>query len=109
MSITIDNKCSDKEIRDSISFISGIVFIANPIAGIVVGTVLMIGQGIYNGVSNIIEYEEKYDTTHNENWSIFWRSFLSYPMHKDITELAARVKYIDKYRASIRKFPGFIQ
>lgn len=56
----------------------------------------MIGQGIYNGVSNIIEYEEKYDTTHNENWSIFWRSFLSYPMHEDITELAARVKYIDK-------------
>ncbi|WP_341788275.1 leucine-rich repeat domain-containing protein [Rickettsia endosymbiont of Lasioglossum villosulum] len=101
---TIDNKCSDKEIRDSIasitfssiSFISGIVFIANPIAGIVVGTVLMIGQGIYNGVSNIIEYEEKYDTTHNENWSIFWRSFLSYPMHKDITELAARKEYIDK-------------
>ncbi|WP_341794429.1 hypothetical protein [Rickettsia endosymbiont of Rhinocyllus conicus] len=56
----------------------------------------MIGQGIYNGVSNIIEYEEKYDTTHNENWSIFWRSFLSYPMHKDITELAARKEYIDK-------------
>ncbi|HJD62627.1 MAG TPA: hypothetical protein LFW14_03520 [Rickettsia endosymbiont of Degeeriella rufa] len=56
----------------------------------------MIGQGIYNGISNIIEYEEKYDTTHNENWSIFWRSFLSYPMHKDITELAARKEYIDK-------------
>ncbi|WCR54360.1 MAG: hypothetical protein PG981_001382 [Wolbachia endosymbiont of Ctenocephalides orientis wCori] len=45
-----------------------------PGVGTLVGIALMVSQGVYSGVSNIIEYEEKYDTTHDENWRIFWHT-----------------------------------
>ncbi len=95
-----DNSCSDKEVRDniasiafsSVSFVSGVALTAagaGP-AGIVVGSGLMVGYAVYSGVSNIIEYEEKYDTTHDENWSIFWRTVSFQEMAKDIQHLASR-------------------
>ncbi|MFP3012648.1 MAG: hypothetical protein ACEY3D_06980 [Rickettsia sp.] len=94
------NPCSDKEIRDniasitfsSVSFISGVGLTAvgaGP-AVVVVGAIIMVGQGIYNGISNIIEYEKKYDTTHGENWSIFWRTLLLKRMAEDVVHLKAR-------------------
>ncbi|WP_264735341.1 ankyrin repeat domain-containing protein [Wolbachia endosymbiont (group A) of Rhinocyllus conicus] len=95
-----DNPCGEKEIRDniasisfsSISFVSGVALTAAsmPVVGIAVGFGLMVGYGIYSGVSNIIEYEKKYDTTHGENWSIFWRTLLFQPMAADVQHLAAR-------------------
>ncbi|MCC8369368.1 MAG: ankyrin repeat domain-containing protein [Rickettsia endosymbiont of Oxypoda opaca] len=95
-----NDSCSDKEIRDNIASItfSGVSFIAGvgltvagaPLAATGVGLVLIGGYAIYSGVSNIIEYEEKYDTTHGENWSIFWRTILFQDMAKDIQHLAAR-------------------
>nr|WP_253307709.1 hypothetical protein [Rickettsia endosymbiont of Ceutorhynchus assimilis] len=95
-----NNTCSNKEIRDSIasislssiSFVSGIALAAmgSGPAGIAVGFILMIGQGVYSGVSNIIEYEEKYDTTDGENWSIFWRTVLLKSMAEDVEHLKAR-------------------
>lgn len=95
-----NDPCSDKEIRDniasitfsSVSFIAGIglTVAGAPLAATGVGLVLIGGYAIYSGVSNIIEYEEKYDTTHGENWSIFWRTILFQDMAKDIQHLAAR-------------------
>ncbi len=61
-----------------------------PVVGIAVGFGLMVGYGIYSGVSNIVEYEKKYDTTHDENWSIFWRTIFFQPMADDVQHLAAR-------------------
>lgn len=95
-----NNTCSDKEIRDniasislsSISFVSGIALAAmgsGPV-GIAFGFTLIIIQGVYSGISNIIEYEEKYDTTHKENWSIFWRTALLRSMAEDVANLKTR-------------------
>ncbi|RDD33815.1 Phosphocholine transferase AnkX [Wolbachia endosymbiont of Cylisticus convexus] len=63
-----NNPCGEKEIRDNIasisfsgaSFVSGVALTAASLPGVgaVVGFTLMVGQGIYNGVSNIIEYEK---------------------------------------------------
>ncbi|MGL5029388.1 MAG: hypothetical protein ACRC6C_04835, partial [Wolbachia pipientis] len=95
-----DNPCGEKEIRDNIasisfsgvSFVSGVALTAAsmPVVGIAVGFGLMVGYGIYSGVSNIIEYEKRYDTTHGENWSIFWRTLFFQPMAADVQHLAAR-------------------
>ncbi|WP_264688688.1 ankyrin repeat domain-containing protein [Wolbachia endosymbiont (group B) of Catoptria pinella] len=95
-----DNPCGEKEIRDNIasisfsgvSFVSGVALTAAsmPVVGIAVGFGLMVGCGIYSGVSNIVEYKKKYDTTHGENWSIFWRTLLFQPMAADVQHLAAR-------------------
>lgn len=100
-----NDSCSDKEIRDNIASItfSGVSFIAGvgltvagaPLAATGVGLVLIGGYAIYSGVSNIIEYEEKYDTTHGENWSIFWRTILFQDMAKDIQHLAARTEMVN--------------
>lgn len=100
-----NNVCSAKDIRDniavisfaSVSFVSGIALTAMEAVptAVVVGLIIMVGQGIYNGISNIIEYEEKYDTTHTENWHIFWRTFLLQRMSKDIEHLGARDKTIN--------------
>ncbi|OAB79365.1 hypothetical protein WSTR_05260 [Wolbachia endosymbiont of Laodelphax striatellus] len=95
-----DNPCGEKEIRDNIasisfstaSFVSGVALTAlsMPGVGIAVGVGLMVGYGIYSGVSNIIEYKKRYDTTHGENWSIFWRTIFFQPMADDVQHLAAR-------------------
>ncbi|WP_341793893.1 hypothetical protein [Rickettsia endosymbiont of Ceutorhynchus obstrictus] len=100
-----NDPCSDKDIRDniasitfsSVSFFSGIgltVAGAGPLA-IGVGFGLMVGYGIYSGISNIIEYEEKYDTTHSENWSIFWRTMLLQDMAQDIKNLKFRTEAVN--------------
>ncbi|AIL64648.1 Ankyrin repeat protein [Rickettsiales bacterium Ac37b] len=99
------HQCTDKEIRDaiaeisfaSVSLVSGVLVAAygtGPI-GIIVGTALFVGYSVYNGVSNIIEYEEKYDTTHSENWSIFWRTVTMNEMSADVQELAYRTEYVN--------------
>ncbi|WP_375326528.1 hypothetical protein [Candidatus Tisiphia endosymbiont of Nemotelus uliginosus] len=95
-----NDSCSDKEIRDntasiafsSVSFIAGVglTVAGAPLAATGVGLGLMVGYAIYSGVSNIIEYEEKYDTTHGENWSIFWRTVSFQEVAKDIQHLASR-------------------
>ncbi|OJH31527.1 Phosphocholine transferase AnkX [Wolbachia endosymbiont of Armadillidium vulgare] len=95
-----DNPCGEKEIRDNIasvafsgvSFVSGVALTAASMPGVgaVVGFTLMVGQGIYNGVSNIVEYEEKYDTTHDENLDIFLHTLLLSPIPYDLEYLAAR-------------------
>ncbi|WP_447933209.1 ankyrin repeat domain-containing protein [Wolbachia endosymbiont of Dactylopius coccus] len=95
-----NNPCEEKEIRDNIasisfagvSFVSGIALAATsmPVAGIAVGFGIMVGQGVYSGISNIIEYEKKYDTTSGENWSIFWRTVLFQSMASDVKHLKAR-------------------
>ncbi|MFP3012711.1 MAG: ankyrin repeat domain-containing protein [Rickettsia sp.] len=101
-----NDSCSDKEIRDNIASItfSSVSFIAGvgltvagaPLAATGVGLVLVGGYAIYSGVSNIIEYEKKYDTTHGENWSIFWRTILFQDMAKDIQHLADRTEMVNK-------------
>ncbi|MGI2257019.1 PD-(D/E)XK nuclease domain-containing protein [Candidatus Cardinium hertigii] len=101
-----DNRCSDKEIRDtiamigfsSISFASGIgltVMEAGGPVGVVVGMSILAGQGIYNGISNVIAYEKRYHTTLGEDWSILWRSILSKNMAEDIEHLVARNELIN--------------
>lgn len=100
-----DNPCGEKEIRDniasisfsSVSFVSGVALTAAsmPVVGIAVGFGLMVGYGIYSGVSNIIEYEKKYDTTHDENWRIFWHTFAFQPIPQDVQHLAARKEMVN--------------
>ncbi|WP_339047979.1 hypothetical protein [Candidatus Mesenet endosymbiont of Phosphuga atrata] len=108
-----DNPCEEKEIRDNIasisfstvSFISGVALTAAsmPVVGIAVGFGLMVGYGIYSGVSNIIEYEKKYDTTHGENWSIFWRTLLFQPMASDVQHLADRKNTVNSLAKGVWK------
>ncbi|WP_264707159.1 ankyrin repeat domain-containing protein [Wolbachia endosymbiont (group A) of Acrocera orbiculus] len=100
-----DNPCGEKEIRDNVasisfsgvSFVSGVALTAAgmPVVGIAVGFGLMVGYGIYSGVSDIVEYKKKYDTTHGENWSIFWRTILSQDMASDVQHLADRKNTVD--------------
>ncbi|WP_265032114.1 ankyrin repeat domain-containing protein [Wolbachia endosymbiont (group A) of Merzomyia westermanni] len=100
-----NDPCGEKEIRDntasvsfsSASFVSGVALTAAgmPVIGIAVGFGLMVGYGIYSGVSNIVEYEKKYDTTHGENWSIFWRTLLFQPMAADVQHLVARKETVN--------------
>ncbi|WP_353285322.1 ankyrin repeat domain-containing protein [Wolbachia endosymbiont (group A) of Beris morrisii] len=100
-----DNPCGEKEIRDNVasisfsgvSFVSGVALTAAgmPVVGIAVGFGLMVGYGIYSGVSNIVEYKKKYDTTHGENWSIFWRTILFQDMASDVQHLADRKNTVD--------------
>lgn len=95
-----ETPCSEKEIRDSIvllsvsgiSFVSGVAFTAAawPGVGTAVGFALMVGQGAYTGISNIIEYKGKYHTTDAENWSIFWRSVFLQSMASDLGALVSR-------------------
>ncbi|WP_264337371.1 hypothetical protein [Wolbachia endosymbiont (group B) of Dolichovespula media] len=108
-----DNPCGEKEIRDNIasisfsgvSFVSGVALTAAsmPVVGIAVGFGLMIGYGIYSGVSNIVEYKKKYDTTHGENWSIFWRTLLFQPMAADVQHLAARKDTVNSLAKQVWK------
>ncbi len=95
-----DNPCGEKEIRDNIasiafsgvSFVSGVTLTAAslPGVGIGVGFGLMVTHGVYSGISNIIEYEKKYDTTHGENFDIFLHTLLLSSMPYDLEHLAAR-------------------
>lgn len=105
-----NDPCSDKEIRDSIaamtfgsiSFFSGVATAAmgtGP-AGIIIGFSIMVGQGIYNGVSTIIEYKKNYDTTHGENWSIFWRTLVLKRMSEDVQYLRARHEFVNSITKS---------
>ncbi|MBV2145240.1 MAG: hypothetical protein KTM48_00620, partial [Wolbachia endosymbiont of Pissodes strobi] len=55
----------------------------------------MVGYGIYSGISNVIEYKEKYNTTPGEDWSIFLRSSLSLPMAQDVQYLTARKNIVN--------------
>ncbi|GKS79063.1 MULTISPECIES: ankyrin repeat domain-containing protein [unclassified Wolbachia] len=108
-----DNPCGEKEIRDNIasisfsgvSFVSGVALTAAsmPVVGIAVGFGLMVGCGIYSGVSNIVEYKKKYDTTHGENWSIFWRTLLFQPMAADVQHLAARKDIVNSLAKQVWK------
>ncbi|MFT4327777.1 MAG: hypothetical protein AB3P07_04135 [Wolbachia pipientis] len=100
-----DNPCGEKEIRDNIASISfsGVSFVSGvaltvagmPVVGIAVGFGLMVGYGVYSGISNIVEYEKKYDTTGGENWSIFWRTILFQDMASDVQHLADRKNTVD--------------
>ncbi|WP_338406603.1 ankyrin repeat domain-containing protein [Wolbachia endosymbiont (group A) of Longitarsus flavicornis] len=95
-----NNPCGEKEIRDNIasiafsgvSFVSGVALTAAslPGVGIGVGFGLMVTHGVYSGISNIIEYEKKYDTTHGENLDIFLHTLLLSSMPYDLEHLAAR-------------------
>ncbi len=108
-----DNPCGEKEIRDNIasisfsgvSFVSGVALTAAgmPVVGIAVGFGLMVGYGVYSGVSNIVEYEKKYDTTHGENWSIFWRTILFQDMASDVQHLADRKNTVDSLAKEVWK------
>jgi len=108
-----DNPCGGKEIRDNIasisfsgvSFVSGVALTAAsmPVVGIAVGFGLMVGYGIYSGVSNIVEYKKKYDTTHGENWSIFWRTLLFQDMASDVQHLADRKNTVNSLAKQIWK------
>ncbi|KJW03755.1 hypothetical protein [Rickettsia argasii] len=102
-----DNACSNREIRDytasiifsGVSFVSGIVLvIANATVGLTVGVggILIVGYVIYSGISAIVEYEKKYDTTHDENWRIFWHTIFQQDLPKDVQHLAARTKSVNK-------------
>ncbi|WP_342260183.1 hypothetical protein [Candidatus Tisiphia endosymbiont of Metellina segmentata] len=101
-----DNKCSDREIRDNIasitfsgvSFITGIVLTAASAGGpVTIGVALafMISYGIYSGASAIVEYEEKYDTTDDENFRIFWHQFALQSPPEDVQHLAARTEAVN--------------
>ncbi len=100
-----DNPCGEKEIRDNIatisfstiSFVSGVALTAlgMPGVGIAAGVALMVASGVYSGVSNIVEYEKKYDTTHDENWRIFWHTFAFQPIPQDVQHLAARKEMVN--------------
>ncbi|WP_353277794.1 ankyrin repeat domain-containing protein [Wolbachia endosymbiont (group A) of Agelastica alni] len=100
-----DNPCGEKEIRDNIasisfssaSFVSGVALTAAgmPGIGIAVGAGLMLGYGVYSGVSNIVEYEKKYDTTHDENWRIFLHTFALQPIPLDVQHFADRQNIVN--------------
>ncbi|WCR58422.1 ankyrin repeat domain-containing protein [Wolbachia endosymbiont of Ctenocephalides felis wCfeJ] len=100
-----DNPCGEKEIRDNIasisfstvSFVSGVALTAlsMPGIGIAVGVALMVASGVYSGVSNIVEYEKKHDTTHDENWRIFWHTVAFQPIPEDVQHLAARKEMVN--------------
>ncbi|MFP3029960.1 MAG: hypothetical protein ACEY3M_01880, partial [Wolbachia sp.] len=100
-----NNPCGEKEIRDNIatisfstiSFVSGVALTAlgMPGIGIAAGVALMVASGVYSGVSNIVEYEKKYDTTHDENWRIFWHTFAFQPIPQDVQHLAARKEMVN--------------
>ncbi|WP_265017580.1 hypothetical protein [Wolbachia endosymbiont (group A) of Epistrophe grossularia] len=100
-----DNPCGEKEIRDNIatisfstiSFVSGVALTAlsMPGIGIAARVALMVASGVYSGVSNIVEYEKKYDTTHDENWRIFWHTFAFQPIPQDVQHLAARKEMVN--------------
>ncbi|WP_265042240.1 ankyrin repeat domain-containing protein [Wolbachia endosymbiont (group B) of Melanostoma mellinum] len=108
-----DNPCGKKEIRDeivsmsfsSVSFVAGVALTAAgmPVVGIAIGFALMVGQGVYSGVSNIIEYEEKYDTTHDENWRIFWHTFAFQPIPLDVQHLAERKEVVNSLAKEVWK------
>ncbi|MFP3031300.1 MAG: hypothetical protein ACEY3M_09255, partial [Wolbachia sp.] len=97
------NPCGEKEIRDniasiafsSVSFISGVALVANPVIGIAVGFALMVGQGVYSGVSNVIEYKKKYGTTADESNRIFWHTFFLQPIPQDVQHLEARKEMVN--------------
>ncbi len=74
-----------------------------PVVGIAVGFGLMVGYGVYSGISNIVEYEKKYDTTHGENWSIFWRTILFQDMASDVQHLADRKNTVDSLAKEVWK------
>ncbi|WP_392506541.1 hypothetical protein ACE5D9_01805 [Rickettsia sp. 2024-CO-Wats] len=101
-----DNACSNKDIRDytasiifsGVSFVSGIALIvANATIGInvVVGVALMVAYALYGGISAIVEYEAKYDTTDDENWRIFWHTVVGQPLPMDIQYLEARTALVN--------------
>lgn len=73
------------------SFVSGVTA-SLPGVDIGVGFGLMVPNGVYSGISNIVEYEEKYDTTHGENLDIFLHTLLLLlsPMPYDLEYLATR-------------------
>lgn len=108
-----DDPCGGKEIRDNVasiafsgvSLVSGIALAAAgmPVVGVAVGFGLIVGHGIYSGVSNIIEYEEKYDTTYGEDWSIFWRTALLQDMADDVQHLADRKHMVNSLAEQIWK------
>lgn len=101
-----DYTCSDKEIRDSIaaitfagvSFASGIILVAlsagGPI-GIGVSIIIMVASIIYSGISTIIEWEQKYDTTHLENLQLFISNAFMLSTSKDLDELALRTNSVN--------------
>ncbi|KJV79673.1 hypothetical protein RHORCCE3_1909 [Rickettsia hoogstraalii str. RCCE3] len=102
-----DNACSNREIRDytasiifsGVSFVSGIALAVTSASiglSVGVGLVLMVVYGLYSGISAIVEYEEKYDTTHDENLRIFWHTVTNQPLPKDVQHLAARTKSVNK-------------
>lgn len=98
-----DDPCSEKEFRDSIasltfagvSLVSGVALLATPGIGTAVSVAIMVGQGTYNGISNIIEYRDKYQTTHMENWNIFWDTFFDLPIDDNIVGLAMQKEFVD--------------
>ncbi|WP_064644419.1 hypothetical protein [Orientia tsutsugamushi] len=116
-----DKACSQKDIRDSIaviifagvSFASGIFLVAvsasGPV-GIAVGIIIMGAQIIYSGISTIIEWEQKYDTTPLENLDLFIsRAFMLNPP-KNLQELAFRTNavnsIVDSAWTKLRSFPN---
>ncbi|WP_347938849.1 hypothetical protein [Rickettsia oklahomensis] len=101
-----DNACSDKEIRDytasivfsGVSFVSGVALVvASTNAGLGVGAGLLsiAAYAIYSGISDIVEYEARYDTTHNENWRIFWHTVTNKYPPEDVQHLAARIESVN--------------
>ncbi|WP_425385343.1 ankyrin repeat domain-containing protein [Wolbachia endosymbiont (group B) of Schoenobius gigantella] len=108
-----DNPCGEKEIRDNIasisfsgvSFVSGVALTAAgmPVVGIAVGFGLMVGYGVYSGVSNIVEYKKKYHTTFGEDLSIFGRTILFQDMASDVQHLADRKNTVDSLAKEVWK------
>ena len=99
------NPCEPKEIRDEVaslvlstgSLSSEVILTAYGMTGaaILVGLGFVTGQMVYSGVSNIVEYEKRYDTTASENLSIFWRTITFQDMPKDIKHLQSRTEIVN--------------
>lgn len=101
----LTNRCSKKEIRDSIasivfdgvSIVSTIACAALVVPGI--GLAISVGilaiQLIYGGFSAVKEFHEKFRTTVGEDISIFLRTTLMVPMSDEIQAVQARQSFVD--------------
>ncbi|CAM80044.1 hypothetical protein [Orientia tsutsugamushi] len=101
-----DNACSEKEIRDSIAaivfagiaLVSSIILLAAAAGGpvsILVAVIIIGSNIIYGGISTIIEWKQKYDTTLSENIHLFIRSTLMLSPQESLEELAFKTDSVN--------------
>lgn len=105
------NPCTEREIRDSIvslsidgiSVVAGVTFAVLGMTGVglIVGLALFAIQIIYNGISAVEEFNRKYQTTREEDLSVFWRTALFIDMAHDVKSLASRTELVENHAKTV--------